>query len=110
MLDKEKQKIKKAREAAGEDVDDVSPSKVRCHQTLPLKPHWHVPQKRKTDETEGGKAKKGRKGKTASDEGDDEEAVPEKKAKGTKKKKAAKVTASEDVDEVVKEEGDEDEE
>jgi hypothetical protein len=25
MLDKEKQKIKKAREAAGEDVDDISP-------------------------------------------------------------------------------------
>jgi hypothetical protein len=28
MVDKEKQKIKKAREAAGEDVDDISP-KVR---------------------------------------------------------------------------------
>ncbi|KAM0704337.1 hypothetical protein Q7P35_008571 [Cladosporium inversicolor] len=90
MVDKEKQKMKKAREAAGEDVSDLT-----------------SPMKRKAADTEGGKAKKGRKSKVAADEGDDNEPAPGKKAKGGKKK-ASKAQAEEDV--VLKEENAEDDE
>ena len=66
-------------------------------------------QKRKAADTEGGKAKKGRKSKAAADEGhDDGEPVPEKKAKGGKKKKASQAQTEED--ELVKEENAEDDE
>jgi hypothetical protein len=39
MVDKEKQKIKKAREAAGEDVSDLTSPMVRQGFICPLKPH-----------------------------------------------------------------------
>lgn len=66
-------------------------------------------QKRKAAETEGGKAKKGRKTKAAAGDGDDDEDIaPEKKSKGTKKKKTSKAQASEDVNESMKEENVED--
>lgn len=68
-------------------------------------------QKRKAADTEIGTAKKGRKGKAASapvDDDEEETIVAEKKPKGSKKKKAAKAKAGEGVDELVKEENDED--
>jgi len=39
MVDKEKQKIKKAREAAGEDVSDLTSPMVREGFVGPLEPH-----------------------------------------------------------------------
>jgi hypothetical protein len=39
MVDKEKQKIKKAREAAGEDVSDLTSPKVCQSFIRPLEPH-----------------------------------------------------------------------
>lgn len=39
MLDKEKQKIKKAREAAGEDVEDLSPKVCTFRYVDLLRPH-----------------------------------------------------------------------
>ncbi|KAM0718273.1 hypothetical protein Q7P37_006605 [Cladosporium fusiforme] len=95
MLDKEKAKIKKAREAAGEDVDSEQMSS---------------PKKRKAADADGGKSKKGRKGKATddADNDDDDEITPVKPKKGSRKKKAVKAGVDENADELVKEEDEED--